>query len=314
MITCSVITCTKVFLSGKKAKKPKGVAPQVTQPLKATQIVEGNPVRLKCRMTGSPEPTAEWLKNGEQVELSQRIKADVIGDMCQLSFAETQEDDSGSYKCVIINDLGSTFSEAELVVTIPIVAPKFKEKLKGLQVNEGEQVQLDVRVSGNPTPNVSWFRGPQAIINEGRFIVKEDDGDELYSLIIDETTSDDSGTYKCVASNEAGKATCRGELEVNEKLTAPEFAGVFSDAPVIFREGEEVSMEVTIRGKPAPDVEWYKDELSVRKSSNMTTLVKGEKQTLLIYNAKPADSGVYKCVAKSNMGTAMRTFNITVEG
>lgn len=302
------------FLSGKKAKKPKGVAPQFTQPLKAIEVVEGNPVRLKCRMTGTPEPTAEWFKNGTPVQLSRRIKADIIGDMCQLSFTETNTDDSGDYKCVVKNDLGSASTEGELLVTKPIVAPEFNEKLKSMQVSEGEPAQFDVRVSGNPEPNIAWFRGTQAIKNEGRFTVKTGEGDEQHSLIIDETTLDDAGTYKCVASNEAGKATSRGELDVNEKLTAPEFTDELSEAPIKFKEGDEVSLEVTIRGKPAPDLQWYKDELNVRKSSNITTLVKGDKYTLLIYSAKPADSGVYKCEAKSKMGSATRTFTIEIEG
>ena len=271
-------------------------------------------MRLKCRMTGTPEPTAEWFKNGTPVQLSRRIKADIIGDMCQLSFTETKEDDSGDYKCMVKNDLGSASTEGQLVVTKPIVAPEFKEKLKSMRVNEGEPAQFDVRVSGNPEPNMAWFRGTHAIKNEGRFTVKTGEGDELHSLIIDETTLDDAGTYKCVASNEAGKATCRGELDVNEKLTAPVFTDEVSEAPIKFKEGDEVSLEVTIRGKPSPDVQWYKDELNVRKSSNITTLVKGNKYTLLIYSAKPADSGVYKCEAKSRMGTAARTFTIEIEG
>lgn len=265
-------------------------------------------------MTGTPEPTAEWFKNGTPVQLSRRIKADIIGDMCQLSFTETNTDDSGDYKCVVKNDLGSASTEGELLVTKPIVAPEFNEKLKSMQVSEGEPAQFDVRVSGNPEPNIAWFRGTQAIKNEGRFTVKTGEGDEQHSLIIDETTLDDAGTYKCVASNEAGKATCRGELDVNEKLTAPEFTDELSEAPIKFKEGDEVSLEVTIRGKPAPDVQWYKDELNVRKSSNITTLVKGDKYTLLIYSAKPADSGVYKCEAKSKMGSATRTFTTEIEG
>ena len=303
-----------LFLSGKKAKKPKGVAPQFTQPLKALEVVEGNPVRLKCRMTGTPEPTAEWFKNGTQVQLSRRIKADIIGDMCQLSFTETNIDDSGDYKCVVKNDLGSASTEGELVVTKPIVAPDFKKKLKSLQIREGEPAQFDVQVSGNPEPNIAWFRGTQVIKNEGRFTVKTGAGDEQHSLIIDETILDDAGTYKCVASNEAGKATCRAELDVNEKLTSPEFTDELNEAPIKFKEGDEVSLEVTIRGKPTPDVQWYKDELNVRKSSNITTLVKGDKYTLQIYSAKPADSGVYKCEAKSKMGTATRMFTIEIEG
>ena len=265
-------------------------------------------------MTGTPEPTAEWFKNGTQIKLSSRIKAGIIGDMCQLSFTETQADDSGDYKCVVKNDLGSASTESQLTVTKPISSPEFTEKLKSVKVTEGEQAQFHVKATGNPEPDIEWFRGSQAITNEGRFTVKSGEADEKYFLIIDDTTIDDAGTYKCVASNTAGKATCRGELEVSEKLMAPEFADEVDEAPITFKEGEEVSLPVTIRGKPAPEVQWYKDELSVRKSSNVTTLLKGDKYTLLIYSAKPADSGVYKCVAESKMGTATRTFNIQIEG
>ena len=265
-------------------------------------------------MIGTPEPTAEWFKNETQVTLSRRIKADIIGDMCQLSITETQADDSGDYKCVVRNDLGSASTEGELTVIKPFAAPEFKVKLKNCKVTEGEQVQFDVKATGNPQPKIEWFRGSQAISNEGRFTIKPGEVDEQYSLVIDDTTLDDAGTYKCVASNKEGKATCRGELEVTEKLTAPEFADELDEAPIIVKEGEELSLDVTIRGKPAPEVEWYKDELSMQKSSNVTTLVKGDKYTLLIYSAKPADSGVYKCVAKSKMGTATRTFKIEIEG
>lgn len=77
--------------------------------------------------------------------------------------------------------------------------------------------------------------------------------------------------------NEVGKVICCGELEVNEKFMVLEFVGVFSDVLVIFSEGEEVLMEVIIWGKFVFDVEWYKDEFSVRKLLNMIILVKGEK-------------------------------------
>ena len=265
-------------------------------------------------MTGSPEPTAEWLKNGAPIVLGRRIKADVIGDMCQLSFTETLADDRAEYKCVARNDVGSASTECELIVIKPISSPEFIVKLKTVNVNEGETAQFDVKATGHPEPKIEWLRGSQAIDNEGRCTLKRGEEDGQHSLIIDDTTTDDAGTYKCVASNTAGKATCRGELNVSEKLTAPEFVGDLVEAPITFNEGDEVSLTVTILGKPSPEVQWYKDELNVSKSSNVNTLVKGDQYTLTIYSAKPSDSGVYKCVAKSKMGTATRTFTIHIEG
>ena len=304
----------KIFFQGKRPKKPKGKAPEFTQPLKAIGVDEGNPVRLKCRMTGTPEPTAEWFKNGREVTLNRRIKADVIGDMCQLSFTETQTDDTGDYKCVIKNDIGSAATECELTVTKPLAAPEFKLKVKNVDVNEGEQAQFSVKVVGNPKPNIEWFHGTHEVINEGRFAVKSGEVDDHYYLLIDDVAIDDAGTYKCVASNSVGKTTCRGELEVSEKLAPPEFVDELDEGPVNVKEGEEVSLTVKIHGKPPPDVQWYKDELILVKSSNITTLAKGDKFTLLIYSAKPGDSGVYKCAARSKMGTATRAFKVNIEG
>ena len=300
-----------VFL-GKRARKPKGVAPEFTQPLKPSEIVEGNPIRLKCRMIGTPEPMAEWFKDSLSLALSKRIKADVIGDMCQLSFTQAQIEDSGLYKCVIRNDLGSASSECSLLVTKPTTAPEVKGKMRNVRVTEGEQARFNVRVSGNPKPDVRWFCGTQEITNEGRFTTLAGE-EEQYSLLIEETTLNDAGAYKCVASNAVGRATSRAELEVSEKHTAPEFVGELDEAPISAKEGEEISLEVTIRGKPSPDVQWYKDELNVRKSSYLNVLVKGNKHSLVIYSVKPTDAGVYKCAAKSKMGSITRTFRINIE-
>ena len=271
-------------------------------------------MKLKCRMTGTPEPTAEWFKNGREVTLSRRIKADIIGDMCQLSIAETQMDDTGDYKCVVKNELGSAACECELTVTKPLAAPEFKLKLKNVHVNEGEQAQFHAKAVGNPKPKIEWFHGTQEIVNEGRFTITSGETDEESCLLIDDLTIDDSGIYKCVASNSVGKTTCRGELEVSEQLRAPEFVDNLIDAPINVKEGEELSLPVIVNGNPLPDVQWYKDELVMRKSSNVSILSSRDKRSLQIYSAKPADSGVYKCVAKNEMGTATRMFQVNIEG
>ena len=53
-----------------------------------------------------------------------------------------------------------------------------------------------MKATGNPDPKVEWFRGTQTIRNVGRFTLKSDEAEQQCSLVIDDTTLDDAGTYK----------------------------------------------------------------------------------------------------------------------
>ena len=112
----------------------------------------------------------------------------------------------------------------------------------------------------------------------------------------------------------AGKNTCRADLTVKERLFAPEFAEEQSDAPITVTEGGEVSLDVTVSGKPKPDIRWYKDDRILRESNRLDIKARGDKHSVMIFGIKPEDSGVYKCEAKSKMGTMTRTFNVRVAG
>ena len=79
-------------------------------------------------------------------------------------------------------------------------------------------------------------------------------------------------------------------------------------------EGGEVSLDVTINGKPKPDVKWYKDDKPLRESTRLDIRARGDKYSVVILGIRADDSGVYKCEAKSKMGTATRTFDVRVQG
>lgn len=101
---------------------------------------------------------------------------------------------------------------------------------------------------------------------------------------------------------------------MKERLLAPEFSEEQSDAPITVAEGGEVSLDVTVTGKPKPDVKWYKDDRILRESNRLDIKARGDKHSVVILGIKPDDSGVYKCEAKSKMGTVTRTFDVGVAG
>lgn len=265
-------------------------------------------------MKGTPAPTIEWFKDGTPLKTSKRVKDDFDREVASLSFTEADLDDEGDYKCVAQNELGSASCAAELLVNEGASKPEFTEALKDIEVAEGEEGRFVVRVSGSPNPAVQWFKGTKKIEDAGKFILIDDEEDDLFSLVIDKVASDDAGKYTCKATNEAGEVSCKAELKLQEQMAAPEFADDEETGPITAVEGGDVTLNVTVKGKPRPDVEWFKDDQPLRKTSRLDIKSRGDKFSAVIMNVTPDDSGLYKCVASSKAGRVTRTFEVNVEG
>lgn len=274
---------------------------------------EGSAAKLQCTVAAEPQPTLEWFKDGAKVKESRRVKSERDGETACLSFRETLPGDNAEYKCVATNDLGSASCSERLTVKV-LSKPEFKDKMKGVEVVEGDSATFEVQVVGYPEPSVEWFRGTTQLKNDERFEIKESKEENRFSLVIGAVKRDDAGMYKCVASNEVGKNTCRADLNVKERLFAPEFPEEQSDAPVTVTEGDDVNLDVTVNGKPKPDVTWHKDDRILRESNRLDIKARGDKHSVVILGIKPEDSGVYKCEAKSKLGTVTRTFDVRVAG
>ena len=101
-------------------------------------------------------------------------------------------------------------------------SPKFIQPLKSQEVLEGSPAKLEVRISGEPEPEIEWFKDEQPIEDGGKFRIEFDDSDGCV-LIINSARLEDKGQYRCVASNEFGKAISEAELLVtgNELFLHP---------------------------------------------------------------------------------------------
>ena len=216
---------------------PTGKAPELSAPLETVEVVEGLQAKLVCEVKGRPEPKVEWFKDGQPVLENQRIKMQFDGETSTLRFTKIELDDEGEYKFVARNELGEVSSTAELFVNEASVRPEFTDKMKPIDVKEGEEARFDVRITGTPTPVVDWYKGKDKIEDEGRFVIIDDEEDELFSLIIDDVRSDDSGTYKCVAANEEGEVTGLAKLTVQEKPKKPVTEDAVLATPVETVEG-----------------------------------------------------------------------------
>lgn len=72
----------------------------------------------------------------------------------------------------------------------------------------GTDVTLECRLEASPTPLTSWIRseGIMLLNNKKYDVTEEKEGYKIYMKIkINSLTSDDFGSYKCVAKNTLGE-------------------------------------------------------------------------------------------------------------
>lgn len=96
-------------------------------------------------------------------------------------------------------------------VLIP-VAPKIDRKnLRTITVREGEPIYLDVKVAGEPAPDVAWQHNGKTIPSAG---TKRVDNVPYNSKFFNDSPErKDTGTYKITAVNKYGQDTA--EIEIN---------------------------------------------------------------------------------------------------
>ena len=92
-------------------------------------------------------------------------------------------------------------------------SPKFIQPLKSQKVLEGSPAKLEVRITGEPEPNIEWFKDEYPIEEGDNFRIEFDDTDGCV-LVINSATLKDEGLYWIVASNTFGKASCEAQLLV----------------------------------------------------------------------------------------------------
>ncbi|KAI8485775.1 hypothetical protein Bbelb_364850, partial [Branchiostoma belcheri] len=186
--------------------------PKFVQPIRSIAVVEGKRAEFEGLVTGDPQPEVTWYKDGQDCTQNPDFEIAYIEGHAKLVIPEVFDEDAGKYTCKAKNQAGTAASTAELVVKAVTEPPDFTQRLQSMQVNEGAEVRLEVRISGVPTPEIKWFREGAEIQTSHDFqIIREGD---LSALVIREAFSEDSGKFSVMASNSVGRATSAAHLVI----------------------------------------------------------------------------------------------------
>ncbi|KAK7094973.1 hypothetical protein V1264_006443 [Littorina saxatilis] len=179
------------------------VPPRVLIPPVDQSVRIADKVIQDCSVAGDPTPEILWTKDGRPLQLSQRIQQLGNGSLVIYNLLAS---DAGDYKCIAINDAGTT--EAQSILTINS-EPTFLIEPKNQTVDEGDMVTFDCTADGQPRPDMYWWKETTELKSTGRVTILPNN-----SLRIVATQLDDSGLYRCFASNPLGKTFVETVLKV----------------------------------------------------------------------------------------------------
>ena len=82
--------------------------PEFTAHPQSQTLVEGSSVTFSSDANGIAEPTFAWTKDGSSVTADNRIS--LSADNKQLSLTNVNRTDSGEYRCLAVNNVGTVNS------------------------------------------------------------------------------------------------------------------------------------------------------------------------------------------------------------
>ncbi|KAG8249763.1 hypothetical protein J6590_012066 [Homalodisca vitripennis] len=148
-------------------------------------------------------------------------------------------------------------------------------------------VTLLCPVTGDPKPTVTWSKLDSLVTSK----VNEDG-----SVMLNNLTPADTGTYLCSATNVAGSAVLPVSLDVMVKPVITDW-----QTEVSVLEGELLTLSCESEGKPSPSITWHKEErlLTSHGPIYQTT-------------AKKEDAGNYTCKAENKYGVDQQQLAVIV--
>jgi len=193
------VSCTATNTEGNdKASAVINVAyaPEIVEEPQTVRARAGEEVSFRCKATGNPKPIYKWTRVGSELS---------VGDSAVLTLVSSNVT-MGQYCCHAQAQGFPPTSSAPaslLLVTNPVILSSSVQMAK-----LGELARLECRVATVGSSNlITWDRAGLDLTGKKpgtRLIFNQTETEKISTLVIEQTSEDDFGTYGCKASNEIG--------------------------------------------------------------------------------------------------------------
>uniref|UniRef100_U5EU82 Putative neuronal cell adhesion molecule n=1 Tax=Corethrella appendiculata TaxID=1370023 RepID=U5EU82_9DIPT len=274
--------------------------PYFTKEPEIINAAEDETVEFECEATGVPKPEIKWIHNGKPISEAPPNDRRIV-QTNKIILKGLNKKDTGNYGCNATNSLGYVYKDVYLnVLALP---PEIVEPPRQEATVDRRQVIMVCRVFGAPKPEVKWIRNGLELTG-GRYKTLET-GD----LEISDVGFGDAGDYTCHAVNKLGTKEANGTLIVKEhtRITdTPQDYEVAAGTPATFRCNAvaDSSLELTI--------DWLNDG-EVIDFENQPRFVRTNDNSLTISKTNELDSGIYTCVASTELDNATASATLIVQ-
>ncbi|XP_073494672.1 MAM domain-containing glycosylphosphatidylinositol anchor protein 2 isoform X2 [Phyllobates terribilis] len=270
-------------------------------------------VFLRCIANSNPPVRYSW-KRGEEILLQGSDKGVEIyepfftqGETKILKLKNLRPQDYANYSCIA--SVRNVCNIADKMVSFKLsnrtASPSIKLMVEDpIVVNPGETITLVcVTTGGEPTPTLTWVRSvgnlpEKTVLSSG-------------TLTIPSITSEDAGTYSCVANNNVGNPAKKSTSIIVRALKK----GRYWITPDPYHKddniqiGREVKISCQVEAVPSEELtfSWFKNGRPLRSSERMVITqtdpdVSPGTTNLDIIDLKFTDFGTYTCVASLKGG------------
>ncbi|XP_051980649.1 titin-like, partial [Xyrauchen texanus] len=262
---------------------------RVIKPLKNIEVPETHVATFECEVSHFNVPST-WLKNGVEIEMSEKFRIVVQGKLHQLKIMNTSRTDSAEYTFVCGNDrVSATLTVSPVLIT---------SMLKDLNAQEKDTITFEVTLNYEGI-TYKWLKNGVEIRSSDRCQTRTKQF--THSLTIRNVHFGDVGEYKFVA----GSAETSAKLFVEARVI--EFTKHIKDIKVTEKKKAIFECEVS---EPNVMVTWMKDGQELEMSERFKVTTERHVQRLMIQTVRMSDAGEYSVVAGSCVSKAY----LTVEG
>uniref|UniRef100_A0A8C0PW58 Vascular cell adhesion protein 1 n=2 Tax=Canis lupus familiaris TaxID=9615 RepID=A0A8C0PW58_CANLF len=271
------------------------------------RLQEGGSVTMTCASEGLPPPQIFWSKKLDNGNLQ------LLSGNATLTLIAMRLEDSGTYVCEGVNEVGKDGKEVELIVQ---AFPRDPEvEMSGLLV-DGNPVTVSCEVP-NVYPSdrleIELFKGETII--ESKSFLEDMDKKSLETKSLEMTfipTTEDTGkVLVCLAKLHIDEM----EFEPKQRQStqtlyvnvAPRDTTVVVSPSSIVEEGSPVNMTCSSDGLPAPNILWS------RRLSNGRLQSLSEDPILTLTSAKMEDSGIYVCEGINQAGISRKEVELIIQ-
>lgn len=196
------------------------VRPEFKVKLKNSDAFVGDEVRFEVQVKAFPKPVVEWYHGSTKLSDGERYKTSVDEktNKYTLVITNAQLEDDGSFKCTVSNSAGKATNRCELSVKEKPMAPTFEgDEPAPMFFHPRNEVNINVTIKAKPKPDVKWYKDGKPLKDTSRMDIRSR-GNSYYIVILS-AKPEDTGMYKCEASNKLGKASRTFDVKVQSKYT-----------------------------------------------------------------------------------------------